>query len=62
MHNPWTWTKGGIAGRKGVLGGGGQRGKNWDNCNNIINEIYFTNSSNEVHHNLDKSGLGVKKY
>ena len=23
----------------GVLGGGGQRGKNWDNCNSIINKI-----------------------
>ena len=24
-----------------VPGGGGQRGKNWDNCNSIINEIYI---------------------
>ena len=24
-----------------VLGGGGKRGKNWDNWNSIINEIYF---------------------
>ena len=23
----------------GGVGGGGQRGKNWDNCNNIINKI-----------------------
>ena len=23
----------------GPLGRGGQRGKNWDNCNNIINKI-----------------------
>ena len=32
--------KEGIAGGKGVPGRGGQRRKNWDNCNNIINKIY----------------------
>ena len=26
-----------------VLGGGGQRGKNWDNCNSIINKKESTN-------------------
>ena len=25
----------------GGLGGGGQRGKNWENCNGIINKIHF---------------------
>ena len=25
----------------GVQGRGGQREKNWDNCNSIINKIYF---------------------
>ena len=25
----------------GVPGGGVQRGKNWDNCNSIINKIYL---------------------
>ena len=24
-----------------MLGGGGQRGKSWDNCNSIINKIQF---------------------
>ena len=31
----------GIAGRSGVvLGGDGQRGKNWDDCKSIINNIF----------------------
>ena len=25
----------------GVLCGGGQKGKHWDNCNSIINKIFF---------------------
>ena len=25
----------------GVLGGGGQKGKNQDNCNNVINKIQY---------------------
>ena len=25
----------------GVVGGAGQRGKNWDNCNSINNKIYL---------------------
>ena len=25
----------------GILGGGGQRGKNWDNCHSIINKMYL---------------------
>ena len=32
-----------IAGGRGVPGRGGQREKNWDNCNSIINKIYFKN-------------------
>ena len=35
--------RGGIAGGKGVPGEGGQRRKNWENCNSIINKIYFKN-------------------
>ena len=31
MSDPWTWT----VGAGGGLGRGGQRGKNWDNCNRI---------------------------
>ena len=37
-----------TAGGKGVPGRGGQREKNWDNCNSIINKIYFTNISGRV--------------
>ena len=32
--------RGVIAGGKGVLGRGGQRKKNWNNYNSIINTIY----------------------
>ena len=28
----------------GVLGGGGQKGKNWGNCNSIINKNYCLGS------------------
>ena len=42
MHDPWTRTKVGIAGGNGgVPARKGQRGKNWDNCNSIINKIYL---------------------
>ena len=37
MNDPWTWTTGcglTVGGGSG-LGRGGQRGKNWDNCNRI---------------------------
>ena len=27
-----------------MLGGGGQREKNWDNCNSMINKIFFKNT------------------
>ena len=27
--------------RRGGPGGGGQRGKNWDNCNSAINKMYL---------------------
>ena len=32
---------GGIAGWKAVPGGGGQKGKKWDNYSSIINTIYL---------------------
>ena len=37
MNDPWTWTTvwGLTVGVGAGLGGGGQRGKNWDNCNRI---------------------------
>ena len=39
-HDPWIWTMlWGLLEGDGVLGGWGQRGKNQDNCNNIINNI-----------------------
>ena len=42
MHNPWTLTKvQGLLKEMVVPSGGGQKGKNWDNCNIIINKIYF---------------------
>ena len=34
-----------AAGGKGVLSRGEQTGKNWDNCNSIINKIYFKNKN-----------------
>ena len=33
--------RGGLLEEKGVSGGGGQRERNWDNCNSIINKIYI---------------------
>ena len=38
MHDPWTWTKGEIAGGNGSTGWGG---KYWDNYNSVIYKIYF---------------------
>ena len=37
MNDPWTWTTGwGLTVGAGVgMGGGEQRGKNWDKCNRI---------------------------
>ena len=37
MNDPWTWTTEWrlTVGEGGGLGGRGQRGKNWDNCNKI---------------------------
>ena len=39
------------------LGGGGQRGKKWDNCNSIINKIYFKNYFKKLNGNS-----GVEKH
>ena len=37
MNDPWTWTMAWelIVGVWGGMGGGWQRGKNWDDCNRI---------------------------
>ena len=36
IKDPWTYNGVGInCGSRGGLGGGGQRGKNWDNSNRI---------------------------
>ena len=32
---------GGLLKGRRVLGGGGERRKNWDNCNSVINKIYL---------------------
>ena len=39
MKDPWTWTTVWALTVEvvGGLGGGGQRGKNWDNCYSINN-------------------------
>ena len=39
MHDPWTWTTmwGFTMGTGGRLGGGEQKGKNWDNSYSINN-------------------------
>ena len=40
MKDPWTWTKvrGLIMEVGGRLGGGGQRGRKWDNCYSMKNK------------------------
>ena len=40
MNDPWTWTRvwGLTMGGRSGVGRGGQRGKNWDNCNRINNK------------------------
>ena len=40
MHDPWTQTKGRIAGGKGDIRKRGAKGNNWDNCNSMMNKIY----------------------
>ena len=37
MNDPWTWTEewGLTVGVGDGMGGGGQKGKNWNNCNRI---------------------------
>ena len=39
MNDPGTWTmeRGLTVGWRGGVGGGGQKGKNWDNCKRINN-------------------------
>ena len=37
----------GCGSEVGGLGGGGQRGKNWDNCNSINNKIFKFSSKTE---------------
>ena len=47
INGPWTWTTmwGLTVGTGSGLGRGGQRGKNWDNCNRItIKKICVQNS------------------
>ena len=39
--------KRGNADVRGCAGWRGIKGRKWDNCNNIINKIYFKNRNNE---------------
>ena len=39
--------RGGSLEGKGEPGRGEERGKNWDNCNSIINKVYFKNGTNK---------------
>ena len=42
MYGPWTGTKGGECNWEGVVCRvEGNNGGKWDDCNNIINKIYF---------------------
>ena len=41
MYDPWTCTKGGTTGGKGVQGGRRQKGGKRDNYNSIMNKIYL---------------------
>ena len=38
-HGTWTTERGLTVGERGRLGGGGQKGKQWDNCNRINKKI-----------------------
>ena len=52
MYDPWARTKEGTAGEKGDTGWGGQRGKNWDNCNSLTNKIYLKKREMLIEHLL----------
>ena len=54
MYDPWTWTIGGNVGGggRGCAGWSGVKGGKWDNCNSIINKIYF------LKRNIQKSKWG----
>ena len=42
MYNPWTGTKGRECWRvRGYRVEGKEKGENWENCNSIINKVYF---------------------
>ena len=43
MNDPWTRTTewGLTVGAEGELGRGGQKGKNWDNCNRVTIRYFF---------------------
>ena len=45
-----------------MLGGGGQTAKNWDNCNSIINKMYFKKSMNNDSANADRIWENWSKY
>ena len=61
--------KGGWLEGRGIFRGRAQRGKNWDNCNSIINEIYFLKTLGKLtiykaimqtlHIQLHNSNLGI---
>ena len=41
MYDLWTWTTVWGLPEGGGVGWRGQRGKNWDGCNSLINKIKF---------------------
>ena len=57
MNDPWTWTTGRemTVGVRGWLGGGEQRGKNWDNCNRItIKYLILKKGATDTCYHMDK--------
>ena len=50
----------GCAGWRGIKGGGGE----WDNCNSIINKIYFKKNITEFHqkYNMSKDEFKLHKF
>ena len=54
MHDPWTCTKGVIVGGNRGTVWSMTKGKNWDNCNSIINKIRIKNRLVEMEEALNE--------
>ena len=61
VNDSWTWTTKRRLWERGVggLGGGGLKGKNWDNCNRIINNKKETDMLTYVLNYLSKKFLDI---